>query len=419
MLVLVYFDFLVNLLISRFTKDFASLEVHVYDQRQGNLYVHHDIPLPAFPLCLAHGRVASGGRTGNFCAVGTFNTGIEVWNLDVLNALEPSCVLGGEDTSNVDEIMRSQLLSGGSDRMPARPGRGGLRKGSHSDAVMALSWNEIHRQVIASGSADCTVKLWDVTKAGTSDQDECNAGTFTHHKDKVASVVWHPTEGTLLATASYDRRMSLIDARGSSSDAKFVKIAADPETIAWDPTHPEYLTIATEDGTVACWDVRKFETSTPLWSFVANQYGVNDLSYNPSVPGMFATASTDKQITIWDAYPKNNAPTENIYPKSCGSRDMCGGKLYTCAFYPSSKWLIGCGGSGNQLSLWDLSSETSVQKPFAARLRDQTQTPELADASGDDLKAMMTEKETEEKPASIGKTKKRRKKAKKVHKKGK
>jgi periodic tryptophan protein 1 len=75
------------------------LEVHVYEQQTGNLFVHHDIPLPSFPLCLAHGDISPNGSAGNFCAVGTFGPGIEVWNLDVLNALEPSCILGGEDTT--------------------------------------------------------------------------------------------------------------------------------------------------------------------------------------------------------------------------------------------------------------------------------------------------------------------------------
>ena len=31
----------------------SNLEVYVYEPSQDNLYVHHDIPLPVFPLCLA------------------------------------------------------------------------------------------------------------------------------------------------------------------------------------------------------------------------------------------------------------------------------------------------------------------------------------------------------------------------------
>lgn len=261
-------------------QDFATLEVHVYEQNTGNLFVHHDIPLPAFPLCLAQGDISSTGSAGNFCAVGTFNPGIEIWNLDVLNALEPSCILGGDDTSMADEIMRHNMV--GSRRKNKQkmkvPQGPQLRAGSHTDAVMSLSWNKVHRQVIASGSADCTVKLWDVTQAGT---EQCNAGTFYHHKDKVQAVVWHPKEGTLLATGSYDRTIALMDAR-SSENVKKVKIPADCETIAWDPHSTQYLTAACEDGTIMCWDVRKFSSKTPLWSMIANEYGgVSDLSYNP------------------------------------------------------------------------------------------------------------------------------------------
>ena len=258
------------------------------------MFVHHDVPLPAFPLCLAHGDIGPSGSAGNFCAVGMFTPGIEIWNLDVLNALEPSCILGGVDTSMADELMKNNLLGGGGGgssnkkkkkkKKKAHQGPQ-LRKGSHTDAVMSLSWNKIHRQAIASGSADCTVKIWDVTHA-TSDQ--CNDATFSHHRDKVQSVLWHPTEGTLLATGSYDRTVALVDARSSGEDVKNVKIPADCEALAWDPFNPQYLTSASEDGAIMCWDVRKFSTSSPVWSFVANEYGgVSDLSYNPYVVWSF------------------------------------------------------------------------------------------------------------------------------------
>lgn len=262
-------------------QDFAALEVHVYEPETGNLFVHHDIPLPAFPLALAHGDISPYGTAGNFCAVGTFTPGIEIWNLDVLNALEPSCILGGEDTSMADEIMRHNIINTSANKQKQKmipPRASSLKVGSHTDAVMSLSWNKVHRQVIASGSADCTVKLWDVTQANS---DQANATTMKHHQDKVQSVLWHPQEGTLLATGSYDRTVALVDAR-NSDNVKRVKLPADCEALAWDPFNPHFLTAASEDGTVKCWDVRKFNDKTPLWSMVANEYGgVSDLSYNP------------------------------------------------------------------------------------------------------------------------------------------
>jgi periodic tryptophan protein 1 len=319
--------------------------------------------------------------------VGTFHPGIEIWNLDVLNALEPSCVLGGEDTSRADELMRRNIRHAthpaSAQRLPRNGGAGGWRPGSHSDAVMSLSWNPRHKQVLASGSADHTVKLWDVTQAGDTD-----ASTLTHHKGKVAAVAWNPNEGTLLATGSFDRSVCILDAR-SPHNIKKVKITADCETMAWDPIHTQYLTVASEDGTVACWDVRKFQTATPLWSMVANEFGgITDLSYNAQVPGLMVTCSIDKTITLWDVHPTGGGEKAlaNPAPKPCGTKDMCVGKLYTVGFYPSAPWLLACGGSGNELALWDLSEEVAIQEQFRGRplpSHSRSNTDENNEAAGD------------------------------------
>lgn len=377
------------------------MEVNVYDSKTGGIYVHHDIPLPSFPLCLAHGQVC-GASTGNFCAVGSFSPGIEIWNLDVLNALEPSCTLGGEDTSTADDLMKLKAMkeghhhNHGSSKKHSRKNNNnnGLRTGSHTDAVMSLSWNPIHKQVIASGSADCTVKLWDITKADTA-SESCNAATFKHHRGKVQSVAWHPKEGTLLATGSYDRSVALLDARSNGENVKKVKIGADCEAIAWDPFTTENITVVSEDGIVSCWDVRKFETNSPLWSFVPNEFGgITDLSYNEHVPGMLAMSSVDKTVSLWDARGQQT----DRRPQACGSKDMCSGKLYTVSFYPSDFWLLGCAGSGNQLALWDLSSEEAIQKRFSGRLEEAqgaaVDEAETKKPSEDEFDAMMATKES-------------------------
>ena len=77
--------------------DFSELHVYVYVQETSSLYIHHDIILSAYPLCLQWlpYNPKSSNTLGNCLAVGSFLPEIEVWDLDLLDALEPVEVLGG------------------------------------------------------------------------------------------------------------------------------------------------------------------------------------------------------------------------------------------------------------------------------------------------------------------------------------
>ena len=60
-------------------------QVWVYEdagqEGESNIYVHHDIMLPAFPLCLAWLNCRPSGvlEPANLAAVGAMNPGIEIW----------------------------------------------------------------------------------------------------------------------------------------------------------------------------------------------------------------------------------------------------------------------------------------------------------------------------------------------------
>ena len=418
------------LVIAKTEEDYASLEINIFDTESSNLYVHHDIPLPSYPLCLALGSVVSsyyrpesndgnngssggGVSSGNFVAVGSFEPGIEIWNLDVMNALEPTVVLGGMDTRGTEDDWMG--MSAGKKKKKNKGGGGGLRKGSHTDAIMGLSWNTVHQQVLASGSADGTVKLWDVTQC-KGDYIEPSA-TLTHHTDKVQSLAWHPNEGTLLATGGYDRQVCLVDARSAASVAsnnssnanvKKAKLLADCEAIAWDVHNQQYLTAASEDGVIQCWDVRKFG-SDPVWSFVAHEYGVSDFCYNSQVPGMLITCSIDKTVALWD--------TRKSTPEPCGSKEMNVGKLYSVRTYPSSPWLLACGGSGNELAIWDMEGEDAIQRRFAKGSNEDSNTEAAAaDQEEPDFEAIMANNDATSKEKDTNNSKKKKKKKGKAHK---
>jgi len=75
------------LLGARSDEQLSNLEVYIYEEPVDNLYPHHDIPLPVFPLCVAwldhHPAAAAGASSstsrpnGNYAAVGTFAPYIE------------------------------------------------------------------------------------------------------------------------------------------------------------------------------------------------------------------------------------------------------------------------------------------------------------------------------------------------------
>lgn len=77
--------------------DFSELHVYIYVQETGSLYIHHDLILPAYPLSLQwlpYNPVVA-NAPGNCLAIGSFLPEIEIWNLDVLEVLEPVTRMGG------------------------------------------------------------------------------------------------------------------------------------------------------------------------------------------------------------------------------------------------------------------------------------------------------------------------------------
>jgi periodic tryptophan protein 1 len=170
-----------SLVIVAITEDeYSHLEIQLLSEDY-NLYTHHDITLPEFPICLSWLDCppfqTDGGQlsVGNYCAVGTFDPAIEIWNLDVMDPLEPTAVLGGKLAESAESK---------SSRKKNKGGKGKLKKfkpGSHTDAVMALGWNSTYRQALASGSADKNVKIWDVTT-------QLCSHTFDHHRDKASNT---------------------------------------------------------------------------------------------------------------------------------------------------------------------------------------------------------------------------------------
>jgi len=139
------------------------------------------------------------------------------------------------------------------------------------------------------------------------------------------------------------------------------------------------------------------------------------------IPGLFATCSIDKTVALWDTYGENNTPPQpNSIPRTCGTKEMKVGKLYTVSFYPSSPWLLGCGGSENQLALWDMSDEAAIQSRFGSRVEGDQFASSTNKAETNFEAVMAAEQKPQAPPSSSSNRKKKKGKgnSKKVNKRG-
>lgn len=90
---------------------------------------------------------------------------------------------------------------------------------AHTAEVNCLSFNPYSEFILATGSADKTVALWDLRNL------KLKLHSFESHKDEIFQVQWSPHNETILASSGTDRRLhvwdlSKIGEEQSSEDAE-------------------------------------------------------------------------------------------------------------------------------------------------------------------------------------------------------
>lgn len=347
-------------LTARVEDEVAHLECYVYEDDVDNLYVHHDVMLPATPLCLEWldlpvGKDGTNAESrGNFVAVGTMEPDIELWDLDAVDGMYPNAILGA-----------------GSQPAPEKPTKKKKRKSKksheeyHVDAVLSLAANRQHRNLLASASADETVKLWDLNTA------KC-AKSYSYHSDKVCSLSWNPTESTAMLSGSYDKTVIAADMRAPEAGTRRWRVDSDVEKVAWDPHDSEKFFVSTESGLLYYFDARQSstfdKTANALWRLQAHGAALTSFSVNSHVKGLFATGSDDKTVKLWNATSASAQGSKG--PSLVTSRELDVGKIFSVAFAPDEQvaYRLAVGGSKGVLNVWDISTNNAVRKSFAAGL---------------------------------------------------
>jgi|TARA_B110000977_G_scaffold87188_1_gene116031 periodic tryptophan protein 1 len=354
------------MLAARTDDDVSHLEVYVYEEPilngtdESNLYCHHDLLLPAFPLCVSWMDCpvdgAPDGGHANCVAVGTMYPGIEIWDLDVIDAVEPVATLGGYEQEDIDgggdsddedappqkskkKSAKKQKSKKSKEKKPT------LRSDSHADAVLGLSWNAQFRNVLASASADHTVRVWDINTQTTQH-------VLKHHGGKVQAVEWNPAEPTVLLSGGFDHKSCVVDVRAPRKAAMQWDVGADVECAVWNLGTPTTLLVSNENGEVLCLDTRKGSNSKPLFTLEAHEKATTSLSLCPGAPSLLITCSTDKMLKLWDIADHK--------PSLIATNNPQIGAVFTAGFAPSVPYLVGCAGSKGEVAVWDILTDVAV-----------------------------------------------------------
>ncbi|KAF7189310.1 putative WD repeat-containing protein C17D11.16 [Pseudocercospora fuligena] len=341
-------------LAARIEDEVAHLEVYVYEDEADNLYVHHDVMLPAVPLCVewVGTRVgqADAAEGGNFAAVGTMDPEIELWDLDIVDCMYPNAVLGQNSQPQAPEPITTKKKKKSKKANDAY----------HVDSVLSLAANRQHRNLLASASADKTVKLWDL--------NTCTAAhSYAHHTDKVCALAWHPSQTSVLLSGSYDRTIVAADMRAPDTNVPRWGVESDVEQLRWDPHNDNHFYVSTESGVLHCFDARQLpstpEKSKAVWRLQAHEKELSSFSINPAVPGFIATASTDRTVKLWNVTEKG--------PSMVVSRDLEVGKVFSANFAPDNEiaFRLAVAGSKGAVQVWDTSTNKAVREAFAGRVK--------------------------------------------------
>ncbi len=323
------------------SEEVSYLEIHLYEEGEDNTYVHHDIMLPTFPLCVEpiyfpFKDPSNESAFGCHAAVGTFDPEIEIWDLDVLDAAYPAVILGPTESGPSKSKKKST-------RKVKNPHR-------HVDAVMSLAWNKQHRNMLLSGSADSTVKLWDLSTAQA-------IRSFEHHTDKVQVVQWNPTESSHIITGSYDGSITLFDARSPSEQVKFAGLlSSDIETLKWNPHQASCFAIGEENGLVHYVDSRNQKS---LFQLQAHPKSTTSLDWHPTISNCLLTGSVDKSFKVWKVQ-------DNI-PVCVLSREPGIGKLFSSSFCPDSSFLVAAAGSKGEVRFFNLATNEAIVEAFSTQ----------------------------------------------------
>ena len=202
----------------------------------------------------------------------------------------------------------------------------------HTGSVFSLAFKP-NSYLLASGSADDTIRIWDV-----GDRDNLrHVRTLRGHTAVVTSVAWSP-DGRTLASASWDGTVRLWNPNNGINFAVLRGHTERVTRVAWSPDG-RILASGSRDDTVRLWDPDTLGTLRVLRGHTSNVYA---LAFSPNGQTL-ASGSADKTLRLWNPNTGAHKATLKVPGPHQG--------ISTLEFSPNGKILASGGGANIELGM--------------------------------------------------------------------
>jgi WD40 repeat protein/uncharacterized caspase-like protein/energy-coupling factor transporter ATP-binding protein EcfA2 len=206
----------------------------------------------------------------------------------------------------------------------------------HADRVTSLSFSP-DNQILASGSADKTLKLWRLA-------DGKLLKTLTGHSDEVTSINFSP-DGQTIVSGSFDQTVK-IWRRDGTLVKNFTGHGLAIASVIFSP-NGQMIASASWDNTIKLWNPT---TGKLIHTLTGHTDGVTSLSFT-SDGQILASGSADQTIKVWNVTTGELLKTLSGYPHP----------ITSLSFTADNKTLV-VGGKEAGVMLWNFDLDSLLSK---------------------------------------------------------
>lgn len=186
--------------------------------------------------------------------------------------------------------------------------------------------------------------------------------TIRSHKAEGYAVDWsllHPAgklltgdnDGLIYATTRTDGGGFVTDTRPFQGHTNSV------EDLQWSPSEASVFASASSDGTVRVWDVRS-KSRKPALSMQISNTDVNVISWSRKTTHLLASGADDGEWAVWDLRQwKPNSTSALEKPTPLANFNYHKEQITSIEFHPTEDSIMAVAAGDNTITLWDLAVE--------------------------------------------------------------